>query len=341
MRTPPLVAANLIAIIARLFLQQGRDTMPFAFVFPGQGSQSIGMLSKLAATESVIAETFAEASEVLGYDLWKLSQEGPEEAMAATERTQPLMLAAGVATWRVWRKHGGPMPSAMSGHSLGEYSALVAAEAVDFKTAVGLVRFRGQAMQEAVPQGQGGIAAILGIDDAEVTAACREAAQGEVVQAANYNSPGQVVIAGAVGAVERAIAACTARGAKRAIKLPLSVPVHTSLMQPAAERLGEKLRAAAFHPPKVKDIFTVDVRKHGSPDEIRSALIEQVVKPVRWTETVQAMIAAGARVIVECGPGRVLTGLNRRIEKNRDIAMLAIEDAESLQQALTACQGQS
>jgi len=261
--------------------------------------------------------------------------------MAATERTQPLMLAAGVATWRVWRGHNGPMPAAMAGHSLGEYSALVAAEALDFKTAVSLVRFRGQAMQEAVPHGQGGIAAILGIDDAEVEAACREAAQGEVVQAANFNSPGQVVIAGAAGAVERAIAACQARGAKRAIKLPLSVPVHTSLMQPAADRLAEKLRAAEFRAPKVGDIYTVDVRKHGASDQMRAALVEQVVKPVRWTETVQAIVAAGARVVVECGPGRVLTGLNRRIEKNREIAMLAIEDAESLQQALAACQGQS
>lgn len=315
--------------------------MPFAFVFPGQGSQSIGMLAKLATDEPVVAETFAEASEVLGYDLWKLSQEGPEDAMAQTERTQPLMLAAGVATWRVWAKHGGPLPSAMAGHSLGEYSALVAAEAVDFKTAVGLVRFRGQAMQEAVPQGLGAVAAILGIDDGEVEAACREAAQGEVVQPANFNSPGQVVIAGATAAVERAIAACQARGAKRAIKLPLSVPVHTPLMQPAADRLGEKLAAAEFRAPKVADIYTVDVRKHGSPDQIRAALVEQVVKPVRWTETVQAILGSGTRVIVECGPGRVLTGLNRRIEKNREIAMMAIEDPETLQQAFAACQVQS
>ncbi len=315
--------------------------MSFAIVFPGQGSQSIGMLAKLATAEPIVVETFAEASEVLGYDLWKLSQEGPEEAMAQTERTQPLMLAAGVATWRVWRKHGGAMPQAMAGHSLGEYSALVAADALDFKTAVGLVRFRGQAMQEAVPQGQGAIAAILGVDDTEVEAACREAAQGAVVQAANFNSPGQVVIAGEAAAVERAITACQARGAKRAIKLPLSVPVHTPLMQPAAERLRDKLAQAEFRVPKVGDIYTVDVRKHGGPDHIRAALVEQAVKPVRWSETVQAMLKNGARVIVECGPGRVLTGLNRRIEKNRDIAMLAIEDPETLQQALSAAQVQS
>ena len=315
--------------------------MPFAFVFPGQGSQSIGMLAKLAAAEPIVEETFAEASDVLGYDLWKLSQEGPEDAMAQTERTQPLMLTAGVATWRVWRKHGGSMPAAMAGHSLGEYSALVAADAVDFKTAVGLVQFRGQAMQQAVPHGQGGAAAILGLDDAEVEAACGEAAQGDVVRAANYNSPGQVVIAGANAAVERAIAACQARGAKRAIKLPLSVPVHTPLMQPAADRMREKLAGAEFRQPKVADLYTVDVRKHGGPDQIRAALVEQVVKPVRWSETVQAMLGSGVRVIVECGPGRVLAGLNRRIEKNREISMLAIEDPESLQQALSACQVQS
>ena len=315
--------------------------MTFAFVFPGQGSQSIGMLAKLAATESVVTETFAEASDVLGYDLWKLCQEGPEEALGSTERTQPAMLAAGVATWRVWRKHGGGLPAAMAGHSLGEYSALVAAGAVDFRTAIGLVQFRGQAMQAAVPKGQGSAAAILGIDDSEVEAACREAAQGEIVQAANYNSPGQVVIAGASAAIERAIAACQARGAKRAIKLPVSVPVHTPLMQPAADQLATKLQSARFEQPQVRDIYTVDVRKHGAPAEIRAALVEQVVKPVRWSATVQAIIASGVRVIVECGPGRVLTGLNRRIEKNRDIAMLAIEDAESLQQALAACQVQS
>jgi [acyl-carrier-protein] S-malonyltransferase len=315
--------------------------MTFAFVFPGQGSQSVGMMAKLAAAEPLVQETFAEASEVLGYDLWKLSQDGPEEALAQTERTQPLMLTAGVATWRVWRKHGGPMPTAMAGHSLGEYSALVAAEALDFKTAVELVQFRGRAMQEAVPAGQGGAAAILGIDDAEVEAACREAAQGDVVLPANFNSPGQVVIAGANAAVDRAIAACQARGAKRAIKLALSVPVHTPLMQPAADRMREKLAIAEFRSAKVADLYTVDVRKHGAPEEMRAALVEQVVKPVRWTETVQAILASGAKVIVECGPGRVLTGLNRRIEKNREIAMIAIEDPETLQQALTACQGHS
>jgi [acyl-carrier-protein] S-malonyltransferase len=311
--------------------------MPFAFVFPGQGSQSVGMLAALAAAEPLVLETFAEASEVLGYDLWQLCQQGPEEALGATERTQPAMLTAGVATWRVWRKHGGGIPAAMAGHSLGEYSALVASGALDFKTAVGLVQFRGQAMQAAVPAGQGAMAAIIGVDDDVVAQACQEAAQGEIVAPANFNSPGQIVIAGVATAVDRAIELLKAKGAKRAIKLPVSVPSHTALMNPAAERLAERLRNVQFAQPQVGDIYTVDVRKHGDPASIRTALIEQLVKPVRWTQTVQALIASGVRVVVECGPGRVLTGLNRRIDKNKDLAFLAIEDAESLQQALQAC----
>lgn len=311
--------------------------MPFAFVFPGQGSQSIGMLSALAATEPVVQETFAEASAVLGYDLWKLCQEGPESDLGQTERTQPAMLAAGIATWRVWRKHGGGMPSAMSGHSLGEYSALVASGALDFATAIGLVQFRGRAMQAAVPAGQGAMAAILGSEDADVEAACREAAQGEIVQAANFNSPGQIVIAGAAAAVDRAIELLKAKGAKRAIKLPVSVPSHSALMAPAAEKLAERLKDIQIATPAVADIYTVDVRKHGDANSIREALVQQLVKPVRWTQTIQAIVAGGANVIVECGPGRVLTGLNRRIEKNKDIAMLSIEDGESLQAALQAC----
>jgi [acyl-carrier-protein] S-malonyltransferase len=311
--------------------------MTFAFVFPGQGSQSVGMLAQLAGAEPLVQETFAEAADVLGYDLWKLCQGGPEEELGKTERTQPVMLAAGVATWRVWRKHGGGLPAAMSGHSLGEYSALVCSGALDFRTAVGLVQFRGQAMQAAVPAGQGAMAAILGLDDADVEAACREAAQGETVQAANFNSPGQVVIAGTAAAVDRAIEAAKAKGAKRAIKLPVSVPSHSALMQPAAERFGAKLQQVKFATPEVRDIYTVDVRRHGDEASIRKALVEQLVKPVRWTETIKAMLASGVRVIVECGPGRVLTGLNRRIDRDKDIAMLAIEDAESLQQALLAC----
>lgn len=309
----------------------------FAFVFPGQGSQSVGMMRALAETEPLVEQTFAEASEVLGYDLWKLCQEGPEQELGATERTQPAMLTAGVATWRIWRKHGGGLPSAMAGHSLGEYSALVCAGALDFRTAVALVRFRGEAMQSAVPMGQGAMAAILGLDDAAVESACAEAAQGEIVQAANYNSPGQVVIAGAAAAVDRAIEALKAKGAKRAIKLPVSVPSHTPLMQPAADRLAQELSGVELEQAEVRDIYTVDVRKHGDAAAIRSALVEQLVKPVRWTQTIQQIVADGAKVIVECGPGKVLTGLNRRIEKNREIEMVAIEDAESLQRALQLC----
>ena len=310
--------------------------MSFAFVFPGQGSQSVGMLAPLAASEPLVQQTFAEASDVLGYDLWKLCQGGPEEQLGRTERTQPALLAAGVATWRVWRKHGGGIPAAMAGHSLGEYSALVCSGALDFRTAVALVQFRGQAMQAAVPTGQGAMAAILGLDDADVEAACREAAQGEVVQGANFNSPGQVVIAGAAAAVDRAIEIAKAKGGK-VRKLAVSVPSHSPLMKPAAEQLASRLQQVKFGPREVRDIYTVDVRKHGDEASIRKALVEQLVKPVRWTETIQAMLAAGVRVIVECGPKGVLTSLNRRIERNKDIAMLSIEDAESLQQALQAC----
>ncbi|HEY0942151.1 MAG TPA: ACP S-malonyltransferase [Steroidobacter sp.] len=319
--------------------------MTFAFVFPGQGSQSVGMLAALASAEPLVQETFAEASSVLGYDLWQLCQQGPEDQLGSTERTQPAMLTAAVATWRVWRKHDGPMPAAMAGHSLGEYSALVCSGALDFKTAVALVQFRGQAMQAAVPPGQGAMAAILGVDDADVEAACAEAtaagAAGEIVQAANFNSPGQVVIAGSAAAVDRAIEVLKGKGAKRAIKLPVSVPSHTALMQPAAERLAEKLRGITFAQPQVRDIYTVDVKTHQGPDSIRQALVQQLVKPVRWTETVRAILAGGAKVLVECGPGKVLTGLNRRIDKNKDIGMLAIEDPESLQAALAACRSQS
>ena len=310
--------------------------MSFAFVFPGQGSQSVGMLAPLAASEPLVQQTFAEASDVLGYDLWKLCQGGPEEELGRTERTQPALLAAGVATWRVWRKHGGGIPAAMAGHSLGEYSALVCSGALDFRTAVALVQVRGQAMQAAVPAGQGAMAAILGLDDADVEAACREAAQGEVVQGANFNSPGQVVIAGAAAAVDRAIEIAKAKGGK-VRKLAVSVPSHSQLMKPAAEQLASRLQQVKFGPREVRDIYTVDVRKHGDEASIRKALVEQLVKPVRWTETIQAMLAAGVRVIVECGPKGVLTSLNRRIERNKDIAMLSIEDAESLQQALQAC----
>jgi [acyl-carrier-protein] S-malonyltransferase len=311
--------------------------MSFAFVFPGQGSQSVGMLAALGVAEPVVKETFAEASQALGYDLWKLCQEGPEEALGATERTQPAMLAAGVATWRVWRQRGGAEPASYAGHSLGEYSALVCSGALDFRTAVSLVQFRGRVMQEAVPVGQGAMAAILGVDDADVVAACREAAAGDVVQAANFNSPGQVVIAGSATAVDRAIEVLKGKGAKRALKLPVSAPSHSTLMQPAAERLAERLQSIEFDATRARKVYNVDVAAHGDAASIRDALIRQLVGPVRWTETVRAIVAGGARAVVECGPGRVLTSLNRRIEKNREIAMLAIDDPESLAAALETC----
>jgi [acyl-carrier-protein] S-malonyltransferase len=307
--------------------------MAFAFVFPGQGSQSVGMVSALAQAEPAVQETFAEASKVLGYDLWQLAQSGPEDAQSATERTQPLMLAAGVATWRVWRKHGGALPKCMAGHSLGEYSALVCADALDFAAAIDLVRFRGQAMQSAVPAGQGAMAAVLGMEDADVEAACREASSAGKVEAANFNSPAQVVIAGQRQAVEHAIEIVKAKGAKRALILPVSVPSHTSLMQPAADKLTERLKSVSFKKPSVP-IYTVNTKIHDDAEGIRAALVQQLIGPVRWTDTIRAMLASGVNAIVECGPGKVLTGLNRRIERNKDIAMLTVEDAATLQEAL-------
>lgn len=307
--------------------------MAFAMVFPGQGSQSVGMLAALSEQEPLVCETFAEASAVLGYDLWQLCQQGPEDQLGITEKTQPAMLTAGVATWRVWRKHGGAMPSAMAGHSLGEYTALVCAGALDFKTAVELVRFRGQAMQSAVPSGQGAMAAILGLEDADVVAACAEAAQGEIVQAANFNSPGQVVIAGQKSAVERAIEVLKNKGAKRALILPVSVPSHTELMRPAAVQLAERLSGIEFKTPETA-VYTVGMRTHSSATDIRQALFDQLVGPVRWTDCVKTILETGVNVLIECGPGKVLTGLNRRIDRNKDIAMLAIEDSASLAEAL-------
>ena len=311
--------------------------MSLAFVFPGQGSQSVGMLAALAAAEPVVQQTFAEASAVLGYDLWALCQHGPESELGATERTQPAMLAAGVATWRTWLRHGGPKPTAMAGHSLGEYTALVCSGALGYEDAVDLVAFRGRVMQEAVPLGTGAMAAILGLDDQQVVEACREAEQGEVVEAVNFNAPGQVVVAGNAAAVARAIELAKARGAKRAVQLPVSVPSHSRLMTGAARRLAEKLAGVEVRMPDVSAVYTVDVQVHASPDGIRRALTEQLYKPVRWAETVRAMLAAGTTTLVECGPGKVLTSLNRRIERRPELAMLAVEDPAGLAAALTAC----
>ena len=311
--------------------------MTLAIVFPGQGSQSVGMLAALAAAEPLVQQTFAEASGVLGYDLWELCRNGPEADLGATERTQPAMLAAGVATWRVWRAHGGPRPTAMAGHSLGEYTALVCSNALDFRVAVDLVRFRGQVMQAAVPREQGAMAAILGLDDAEIEAACREAAQGEVVEPVNFNAPGQVVIAGLKTAVQRAIEAAKARGAKRAVLLPVSVPSHSSLMRGAADKLAARLSQTPLRMPDVPAVYTVGVRTHESGEGIRRALKEQLFSPVRWADTVRAMIAKGATTLIECGPGKVLTTLNRRVERRPDLTMLAVDDPATLDAALATC----
>jgi [acyl-carrier-protein] S-malonyltransferase len=313
--------------------------MSFAFVFPGQGSQSVGMLGSLAAAHPTVRATFAEASGALDYDLWKLVSEGPEEALNATERTQPAMLAAGVATWRVWRDRGGGTPALVSGHSLGEFTALVCAEAIEFAAAVELVRFRGQVMQEAVPAGSGAMAAVLGLDDEALVALCREAARGEVVEPVNFNSPGQVVIAGQTAAVQRALEAARIRGAKRTVMLPVSVPSHSSLMRAAGERLRARLARLALGPPRIPYVSAVDAASHDSPDDIRDILVRQLSSPVHWTQTLRAVSAGGIAQVIECGPGRVLTGLNRRIERRPDLTYLAIDDPASIEAALEATRG--
>ncbi|SRR5579871_484464 len=307
--------------------------MSLAMVFPGQGSQSVGMLAALGAAEPVVRETFDAASGVLGYDLWQLCQAGPAELLNATERTQPAMLAAGVAVYRAWRAHGGPEPEVLAGHSLGEFTALVCGEALAFADAVAVVQFRGRVMQEAVPAGAGAMAAILALDDAEVEAACREAAQGQVVEAVNYNSPGQLVIAGDAAAVERAVEACKARGAKRALMLPVSVPAHSSLLRTAGERLAGKLAEVEVRTPRLP-VYAIGLGRHDAPAAIRANLVRQLSSAVRWSDTLADIVRHGASRIIECGPGKVLTGLNRRIERNKEIAMLAIEDPASLAAAL-------
>jgi [acyl-carrier-protein] S-malonyltransferase len=310
--------------------------MSLAFVFPGQASQSIGMMSALAKVSPVIEATFAQASDVLGYDLWQRCQEGPAELLNATECTQPAMLTAGMATYRLWLERGGVVPSMMAGHSLGEFSALVAAGYLDFKTTVELVRYRGELMQAAVPNGQGGIAAILGLEDADVEAACQAASQGEVVEAVNFNAPGQVVIAGLATAVARAIDIATAKGARRAMALPMSVPAHCSLMRPAAEKLRIRLDATPVAESSEISVFGVDCKIHRGAADVRAGLVKQLATPVYWSATVRTMIAGGATQIIECGPGKVLTALNRRVDKNRDIKMQALEDPQSLDDALAA-----
>jgi len=309
--------------------------MSFAFVFPGQGSQSVGMLAKLAASSPVVRETFDEASTVLGYDLWQVVESGPEK-LSSTEVTQPAMLAAGIATLRVWQQRGGAQPAVVAGHSLGEFTALVCAQALDFGPAIDLVRFRGKVMQEAAPAGTGAMAAVLGLSDADIELACREAAQGEVVQPVNFNSPGQIVIAGHATAVQRAIEAAKAQGAKRAVLLPLSVPAHSTLMLPAARRLEERLAAVEFRPPRIRYVSAVDAATHQAPEDIRGLLVRQVASPVRWTDTVTAVAGNDISAVIECGPGKVLTGLGRRILQREGLTHMALEDPDSLTAALAA-----
>ena len=307
-------------------------TQHLAFVFPGQGSQKIGMLAELAAEYPVVQSTFAEASEVLGYDLWALVQSGTQEEINLTERTQPLLLTASVAVYRVWLEINGAQPAFMAGHSLGEWSALVCAGVVAFKDAVKLVQQRGKFMQEAVPAGQGAMAAIIGLDDALIIEACKKAEQGEVVSAVNFNSPGQVVIAGAAAAVERASALCKEAGAKRALPLPVSAPFHTELMRPAAERLAEQIAATVFSAPAVPVVHNVTADTEADPEKIKALMIEQVFSPVRWVDCVNTLSAKGITLTLECGPGKVLSGLNKRI--NAELSAVSVEKPEELQAAL-------
>ncbi len=303
----------------------------FAIVFPGQGSQAVGMLAELGEQYDVVKQTFAEASDALGYDLWALVQNGPVEDLNQTFRTQPALLASSVAIWRVWQSLGLAQPENLAGHSLGEYSALVCAGVIDFKQAIKLVELRGQLMQEAVPAGTGAMYAIIGLDDAAIAKACEDAAQGEVVSPVNFNSPGQVVIAGSKEAVERAGALCKEAGAKRALPLPVSVPSHCALMKPAADKLAVALDAIEFSAPQLPVINNVDVAAETDPAKIKDALVRQLYSPVRWTESVEKMSEQGVEALLEFGPGKVLTGLTKRIVKTLDGS--AVNDVASLDAA--------
>jgi [acyl-carrier-protein] S-malonyltransferase len=307
-----------------------------AFVFPGQGSQSLAMLAEHGAQQQLIIDTFSEASDALGYDLWALTQQGPEEQLNQTDKTQPAILAASIALWRLWQAQGGARPTYVAGHSLGEYSALVAAGSLDFAAAVKLVEHRGQLMQQAVPAGQGGMAAILGLEDADVLAACAEAAQGEVVSAVNFNAPGQVVIAGAAAAVSRAVEACKARGAKRAMPLPVSVPSHCALMRPAAERFAEAVSAIAWQTPQIPLVQNVSAAAVADLDALKRDLLAQLYSPVRWVESMVCLAGQGVTDLVECGPGKVLSGLNKRCVKGINTHNLDTPDAFAATRAALA-----
>lgn len=309
--------------------------MTLAFVFPGQGSQSVGMMAAYGDS-AVVRETFDEASAALGQDLWQIVVDGPIEALAQTVNTQPLMLTAGIAAYRLWLAKGGSLPTLLAGHSLGEYSALCAAGVIAFKDAVPLVRLRAAAMQEAVPAGTGAMAAILGLDNDKIAEACAEATRsgggGEVVEPVNFNAPGQTVIAGSKAAVERACEACKARGAKRAVLLPVSAPFHSSLIRPAAEPLARRLAELTFSAPKIPVINNVDVAVETDPEKIKDALIRQTYSPVRWVETIQKMAALGATTVAECGPGKVLAGLTKRCADG--VTGIALADLAAIEATL-------
>lgn len=308
--------------------------MSFAFVFPGQGSQSVGMLSELSTVYPQVQTTFQEASDALGYDLWKLVAEGPEQDLNQTERTQPAMLAAGIAVWRSWQSTTGLLPAYLAGHSLGEYTALVAAGALDFSDAIKLVEQRGQFMQQAVPAGEGAMAAILGLEDDDVRAVCQQASEFGVVEAVNFNSPGQVVIAGSAVAVNPALEIAKDKGAKRALLLPVSVPSHCALMKPAAEKLAEALAGITINTPTIPVIHNASVTSVASAAEIKELLAMQLYSPVRWVETVEWFASQGVNTLVECGPGKVLAGLTKRIDKS--LNGLPVFDEKTLQAAIEA-----
>jgi [acyl-carrier-protein] S-malonyltransferase len=305
-----------------------------ALVFPGQGSQKIGMLAELAAQYPQIEETFNEASEALDYDVWNLIQSGSQEDINLTERTQPILLASSVAIWRLWNAKGGPQPNQMAGHSLGEWSALVCSGVVDFADGLRIVRARGQYMQQAVPVGVGAMAAIIGLEDNIIIEACAAAAAGEVVDAVNYNAPGQVVIAGSTAAVNRAIDNCKDAGAKRALPLPVSAPFHTSLMKPAADQLAEVVNSVSFRAPNISIVHNVHAREENNPDRIKSLMLEQIYSPVKWVDCVKQLKQNGVHILIECGPGKVLSGLSKRID--RDLQAMATDSPTDFDTALTA-----
>lgn len=310
------------------------DKHNLALVFPGQGSQKVGMLAELAEAHPIVTATFAEASDALDYDMWKLVQQGEQDQLNLTETTQPVLLTASVAVWRLWCEQKGPRPALMAGHSLGEFSALVCAGSLAFGDAVRLVRARGQAMQTAVPVGQGAMAAVMGLDDAEIERICQEQAGDDVVEAVNYNSPGQVVIAGHAAAVERSAEALKAAGAKRAVLLPVSAPFHTSLMRPAGDKLAEALEAISVSAPETPVVHNVHAQTESDPEKIKELLIKQIYSPVKWVGCVQAMVDAGVEITVEAGPGKVLSGLNKRIHKA--LNCVNVDTPESLEKALAA-----